>query len=92
MKLAELRGLGVKSAAILNKVGVYNKEDLDELGAVATYIKLYAVMQHKPSLNFLYALVGAIEDRDWRDVAKQDREDLLAQLAAYDDWKRSAED
>ena len=32
------------------------------------------------SLNLLYALIGAVEYRDWRDVARQDRLAILLSL------------
>jgi DNA transformation protein len=32
------------------------------------------------SLNLLYALIGAVEDRDWRDVAREDRTAILLRL------------
>ena len=32
------------------------------------------------SLNLLYALIGAVENRDWRDVARDDRAGILLRL------------
>jgi DNA transformation protein len=34
----------------------------------------------RASLNLLYALIGAIEGRDWREVARNDRTTLLLRL------------
>ncbi len=66
--LQDLRGLGPKSAAQLHQVGVGNPQQLIDLGAVQAYLRLKE--QCGAGLNFLYALVGAIEDRDWREVAQ----------------------
>ena len=83
MRLEDLPGLGKKSAAQLQRIGIYTKADLEKTGALAAYIQLGQCSDSKPSLNFLYAMVGALQDRDWRDVARHDRADLLLQLDAY---------
>jgi DNA transformation protein len=33
-----------------------------------------------PSLNLLWAIEGALTDRDWKEVAKNDRLSLLTQV------------
>lgn len=83
--LEKLRGLGKQSAKSLNSIGLYTYADLHQRGALNAYLQLSQSMLEKPSLNFLYAMVAALEDRDWRDVAKHDKADLLLQLDAYED-------
>ncbi|WP_455205967.1 TfoX/Sxy family protein [Kaarinaea lacus] len=83
MKLRDLKGLGLKSEKCLVEVGISTVEDLRALGAVRTFIKLNKECSTKPSLNFLYALVGALEDKHWADIAKQEKERLLAELEGY---------
>lgn len=82
--IAQLRGLGQKSAQSLADVGVRTAEQLRELGAVAAFAQLQVYRdahgEKSPSLNFLYAMVGALENRSWLDVAQNDRERLLAEL------------
>ncbi len=53
------------------------------MGAVEAYIALNEHGDTTHSLNLLYALVGALEDRDWRDVAKKDRGSLLLALEGH---------
>jgi len=78
-----LRGLGPKSRSALEKIGIESRAQLIEKGAIATYLMLKnQLTDFAPSLNFLYALVGAIEDRDWREVAKNDKLRLLTELQA----------
>ncbi len=81
-KLASLKGLGPKSAAQLESIGIYTKADLIQLGAIPVYLKL---KQHCKAIsrNFLYALVGIVEDKSWRDVAATRREELLLQIDGY---------
>jgi DNA transformation protein len=52
---------------------------LESVGAVTTYLRLQKA-GYKPGMNLLYALVGAMENRHWTDVAKHERERLLNEL------------
>ena len=80
--LLELKGLGPKSFAQLQTIGIFNRADLECIGAVPAYLKLK--QQYKNvSLNLLYALAGAIENRHWREVAQTQREALLLQLEGF---------
>ena len=40
----------------------------------------------KPSLNLLWAIEGALTDRDWKEISRDERTSLLIQL---DDYERS---
>ena len=79
-RLRDLPGLGPKSERWLHQVGVADPEALAALGAVRAFVRLCERGDPRPSLNLLYALVGAIEHRPWTDVARTDRERILAQL------------
>jgi len=58
MKLRELKGLAPKSEQQPNEIDIFNKEDLEKIGAINAFIKLGRHPNIKPSLNFLYAMVG----------------------------------
>ena len=78
-----LRNLGPKSNAVLRAVGIHSVEQLRALDAVAVYSRIRQAgpdIGFKPSLNLLWALEGAISDRPWQTVAKEDRLSLLMQL------------
>lgn len=79
-KLQQLRNIGPKTATQLNAIGVLNIEDLQKRGALETYIDLKQAFQGSISLNFLYALTGALENRDWRELAATRRGELLTEL------------
>lgn len=83
MKLYELKGLGPKSEKCLNEIGIYTFEELKVIGPVRAFIKLHKGASVKPSLNFLYALIGALENRHWAKIAKSEKERLLAELEGY---------
>lgn len=84
-KLSNLKGLGPKSEKLLNEIGIYTRDDLNKTGAIQAYIKLANESQIKPSLNFLYAMVGALEDKHWTDIAKSEKSRLLIELDGYDE-------
>ena len=80
MEIRKLKGLGPKSEQCLNAIGIFNKEDLEKIGAVSAYLKLNNQSIMKPSLNLLYAMVGALENKHWTKVAKNDKYRLLMEL------------
>jgi DNA transformation protein and related proteins len=78
-RLQDLRGLGAKSEAALRHIGVSTPAQLQALGAVAAYARLVQAGQPH-NLNMLWALEGAITQRDWKDVARTERLRLLTLL------------
>ena len=64
---------------MLASVGIESKEKLRELVAVAAYVIVQRA-GFKPSLNLLWAIEGALSNRHWQDVARDDRLDLLLAL------------
>lgn len=83
MKLRDLKGLGPKSEACLKTIGISSKEELESIGAIRAFIKLKKESDAKPSLNFLYAMVGALENTHWVDIAKTEKGRLLMELEGY---------
>jgi len=79
--LESLKGLGPKSTAALREIGIHTRADLEKLGPVKTFLKLRnESTKIKPSLNFLYAMVGALENRHWKDIARTEKQRLLIEL------------
>jgi hypothetical protein len=73
---SKVRNIGPKSAAWLRQVGVHSPEQLAELGAVGTFIKIKRA-GFKPSLNLLYALEGALRDCHWQEIPEARRSELI---------------
>lgn len=82
-KLRDLKGLGPKSEKMLIGVGINTEEELRVLGAIGAFIRLKKESRVKPSLTFLYALVGAIEGEHWLKIAKHEKSQLLMELEGY---------
>lgn len=82
MSIKSLPGLGPKSEALLSRVGIIQPQQLFEIGPMQAYQLMINQGVITPNLNFLYALVGAVENRPWQDVARNDKERLLLELEA----------
>ncbi|MFN9574001.1 MAG: TfoX/Sxy family DNA transformation protein, partial [Betaproteobacteria bacterium] len=80
-EIARLPNLGPKSAAVLAQVGGRNLTDLQRIGAVPAYLRARAAVPGT-SLNLLYALAGALDGTDWREVKRTRRLELLMQVEA----------
>ncbi len=82
-ELSKLKGLGPKSEKSLNDIGIYTLPDLKVVGPVQAFIKLQTTCNIKPSLNFLYAMISAIENVHWTKIAKTEKAKLLMELEDY---------
>lgn len=71
----KLQNIGPKSAAWLRQVGIHQRAELAELGAVDAFIKVKRA-GFRPSLNLLYALEGALCDCHWQALSAERREQL----------------
>ncbi|WP_108125357.1 TfoX/Sxy family protein [Saccharospirillum mangrovi] len=83
MLLTQLRGLGPKSAVMLAAIDIHDRADLERLGPVRAYLKLKQETDFNPSLNLLYAMVGALEDRHWADITPAEKVSLLMEMDGY---------
>lgn len=89
-----MKGLGSVSEAWLNEIGIYTHADLESVGPVQAFIRLTNTRDIPVSLNLLYAMVGALENVHWADIAKTEKTRLLFELDGYselDDIMRSDE-
>jgi DNA transformation protein and related proteins len=73
------RNFGPKSTEMLAKAGITTDAQLIDLGTIAAFLAVKRA-GCSPSLNFLWAIEGALSGRDWKVVAKEDRLRLLMQL------------
>jgi DNA transformation protein len=74
-----LKGLGPKSSAMLNRIGVRTIEQLRARDPFEVYAALKAAVP-AVSLNMLYGLIGAIEDVHWQEVKRSRRTEILIRL------------
>ncbi len=82
-ELKQLRNLGPKSAAMLSAAGIDSVDALRALRAARAYVRVRRSTRGA-SLNLLWALEGALSDRPWQAVARDDRLALLLQVETLD--------
>ena len=76
--LADLRNLGEKSAELLREIGIEKPEALSEAGAALAYKILKHRFPKEVTLNFLYAMEGALQNRHWNSFTPEEKEELKA--------------
>jgi DNA transformation protein len=64
---------------MLRRAGIGNLNQLRKLGAVRAYLRVKRT-DGRASLNLLWALEGALSNRPWQEVARNDRLSLLLAL------------
>jgi DNA transformation protein and related proteins len=77
--LSELRGLGPASVVMLTSVGITSAAQLRKADLYQLYARIKAQHPHT-SINLLYAMMGAVDGMDWREVAKERRTEVLMRL------------
>nr|WP_045776569.1 TfoX/Sxy family protein [Elstera litoralis] len=75
---SSLRNLGPKTDRMLREVGVETADELRALGAEEAWHRLRFRFGKQVTLIALYALEGALTDRDWRHLPEARRVELKA--------------
>ncbi|CCN81916.1 putative TfoX N family protein [Vibrio nigripulchritudo SFn27] len=78
-RLRDLKGFGPKSEEILATVGIHSVDDFMLADSYELYAKLKAKVKGT-GLNSIYSIIGAKENIDWREVAKQRKTEVLMRL------------
>ena len=77
-----MRNIGPTSSRELREIGIESRDQLIETGIaeVARRLLFRFGSERNISLNYLYALEGAIHDRDWRDIPPARKQELRTLL------------
>jgi len=67
--LEELPNIGKTLSNKLKEIGVFNEQELKELGSENALIKIATLKNSGVCLNMLYALEGAIQDMRWHGLS-----------------------
>lgn len=77
--LLSLKNIDSVFAKWLNQIGIFDRKELEKIGAVKAYHEI-SLTQQNCNLNLLYALEGALSDLDWKDVPEGIKELLVNEL------------
>jgi len=75
-----VKNIGPVSRRWLAEVGVESLADLEALGPITTYRLIRSMRGGKVSLNLLWALVGALEGLDSRQLSQARKDEYLKLL------------
>ncbi len=78
-RLRDMRNLGPKSEEWLPLVGIHDAEQLRAADPYEVYARLKATVPGI-NLNALYAIMGAVENRHWREIKQERRLEILLRL------------
>jgi len=74
-----LPGFGPKSSLALASIGIHSIQELKLRDVYDVYRELKEKVPGT-SLNFMYSLIAAVEGRDWREVQRLNRAEILFRL------------
>lgn len=75
-----MRNIGKISQQWLAGIGIRTLDGLRTRGVVNAFIEIRQAQDNKATLNLMWALAGAVENRDWRQLDPGLRLALLAEL------------
>ncbi len=85
VKLEDARNLGPQTAAEMETLGFKYLDQIEEIGWEEFCIKYCEYFPHRLNLNAFAAIIGAIEDEDWRKISpalKNQAKQLIRQIKA----------
>lgn len=85
--IRKLKNLGAQSEKMLARASIKTEEQLRAKGAAASFVVVKRA-GCTPSLNLLWAIEGALTDRDWKDVVRTDRLHLLTMVEILEKKQR----
>ncbi len=80
-KTSNWRNLGPQSRRWLWEIGIHTRDQIQELGAVETWLRLKFRFGRQINRNMLHALAASLLDIDWRDLSDEHKADLDQQVA-----------
>jgi DNA transformation protein len=102
-RLSHLVNIGAKTEQLLNEVGIYTQQELQELGPVEAWSRLKRLHPETGTLTWLYILQGALLGLPWNNLPQEVVENLLVeaqrdkgfkpfQMSQGVEWRNKAED
>ncbi len=79
MEIQELNGFGLKTQRSLAKVGIHS---VDEFMAADPFLLYKSLKETVPgtSLNVMYGIIAAQENKHWHQVMKEQKAEILFRL------------
>lgn len=84
-ELSDLKNLGSTIVERLGEIGVHSEADLRRVGPAKAYLLMQARAKTRlPVCYYLYSLAGALQEKHWNDLSKEEKKALLGEIARED--------
>src|SRR5258708_20026212 len=70
-RLSHLVNIGAKTEQLLNEVGIYTQQELQELGPVEAWSRFKRLHPETGTLTWLYVLQGALLGLPWKTLPQK---------------------
>ena len=82
IRLSHLTNIGSKTERWLNEVGIYTKQQLQEMGPVEAWKRIKRIHPERATDTLLYILQGALLNVPWNALSEEVREELIVQACS----------
>ncbi|XDD50101.1 TfoX/Sxy family DNA transformation protein [Leptospira sp. WS92.C1] len=85
----KIPNLGKTILKRLQGIGIFNLEDLKQIGAVQGYLRMQFLESDRlPFCYYLYSLEGAILGKSWREIGEDRKRELRQKVSESREQKR----
>ena len=77
-RLSHLVNIGAKTEQLLNEVGIWTQQELQEMGPAEVWKRIKRLHPEQATLTCLYSLQGALLGIPWPHLPQEVAEELLA--------------
>src|SRR5205823_4769644 len=82
-RLSHLVNIGAKTEQLLNKVGIWTQQELQEMGPTEAWKRIKGLHPEQATLTCLYSLQGALLGIPWPHLPQEVVEELLAGVRGH---------
>ena len=79
-RLSHLVNIGAKTEQLLNAVGIWTQQELQEMGPAEAWKRIKGLHPEQATLTCLYSLQGALLGVPWPHLSQEIVEKLLAEV------------
>jgi len=79
-KLSHLINIGAKTERLLNEVGIYTQQELQEIGPIEAWRQIKGLHPEQATLTYLYVLQGALLGTRWNTLPEEVVDELVFEI------------
>jgi len=82
-RLSHLVNIGAKTEQLLNEVGIWTQQELQEMGPTEVWKRIKRLHPEQATLTCLYSLQGALLGVPWPHLPQEVAEELMAEVRGH---------